>query len=720
MPHPLPTLLGKPEVVGLIEQLSPFFIRGWAFNRSHPQAAVDLTLWVDGACVTWFRPQQLWPLLAQQLGLPESALGPVRFQLTMPVGVADGSVHHIEVRCAHTNKLLPVEGLAQVQWQEPNLHLTELPYAWWPVKALASPVTVEPQVSVVVLNRNGVEVLADLLQSWHQHNRSVATEWIVIDHASTDHSLVLLNDWQNRISLRVVALQQNQSFSASCNLGARMARTPLLLFLNNDLVWQHDALPVLLASLQDPAVGAVGMKLLKVLPRAGSSHQPWTEVQHLGVRFVPHVDGYWPEETTPLRYPLEQEWRSQDVPCVTGAALLCRAADFWAVGGFDEQYFYGFEDVAMCLAIRFKLGKRIISCNDAWALHRHGHTRLTGREAAVTRRLAHNAHVLAQQWGLWLKWHWWQDLWQGTRQLGDETLCIGIQTPALPPPYGVADVVAPELKPLAALARRIHQTWPHARLTLVRRTTAGYWIKDLHVLVVTDPALQPQELQHPRADLRMVAWMHGPIAPWVTSQSWWDWDLRLAASKKVWRALTQATQSLCHQGWAPHPVLGPWQDAGGLKQVRAVIRWPAGSKRWLNTVTCQIEQLRQAWAAAGITCRQQGPWPLSLPLSDHPSSAEGVVEVASVPSAHAHWVAEICVWLLPVPKYQNNSAWPVLEPGHLNVLWWQGGMPATGWPEPAVLAPDVIPPLWQTSLMPDSTTVLQALEIELGRPFSSP
>jgi GT2 family glycosyltransferase len=238
---------------------------------------------------------------------------------------------------------------------------------------------------------------------------------IVVDHASTDASLALLRQWRGRLDLQVLALDHNGSFSASSNLGASRARGQYVLFMNNDIIWLQDALPRLLESLHNPQVGVVGIKLLKVVGESRAGGQFASEVQHLGVRFKLNHLGYWPYEVEPSAPHDEAEHAPQCVPAVTGAVLLCRKSDFDAVGGFDPAYFYGFEDVELCLRLAYRLGKTVVCRNDSVALHHHGHTRLSGREMSIYDRVMRNSAVLESHIGVWIKQAYWRSLVNGRR-----------------------------------------------------------------------------------------------------------------------------------------------------------------------------------------------------------------------------------------------------------------------------------------------------------------
>lgn len=707
MPVSLPT---APALVGLLDRISAFKVEGWAFDKHQPDLAVELALCLDGAVVKRFRPHVFWHTLASRLGLDGDKLAPVRFVIDLPPGAADGQPHSVEVRCAYTGKALPSEQSGQVQFINPHLPVAHLPSGWLPPTVVSKRKEMgQPQVTVVVLNRNGAEVLSALLSSWVQHNRTVLAEWVVIDHASTDHSLQVLEHWASRIPLRVKALEVNQSFSASCNLGASLARTPNLLFLNNDLIWQHDALPEMLVTLNRPDVCAVGLKLLRTV--SGFGGEVATEVQHLGVRFLLNGDGYAPYELTPEGK--ECEFAPQAVPAVTGAALLCRAADYWAAGGFDEAYFYGFEDVEFCMRLRARTAMSIVCRNDLVALHRHGYTRLTGREQSVLRRLWHNSNVLDRHLGLWLKCHWWHDLVNGTGHLTTEVLTIGCMVPELPPPYGMADALPPILADMGRLIARLKQGWPAANVVLVHPGRDLLWARGLHVLVVTDPSSRRSVLKEARPDLRCVAWVSSHPEQWVNSPDWLEWDAHLAASSSVFHALKRQTVVAVEKDWASHLPLGRRMLpllAEPVSTWRAMVCWPSGSQQWTHEAHANAQVLRSAWASLGVPCHLRGAVRVTQP------------DMADAVSAHAQpWVAEVCVWVLPTNFRRRRLPLPRLDGACLNVVWWcDAPVPEQPVDWPADESHHVVQPDVEVATCPSVTEVQRSLEDRIGRTFSAP
>lgn len=458
-------------------------------NVSH--IAVDLSLRIDGEIGASFRPQFARPALNEKLGAGDARVGLVWFEVTPPPVLADGREHHVAVVSVGDGVALPAVATQvrhddrRVPWSHASQSVVE-----------ANGRLAGPHVSVVVLNRNGSGLLNQLFTSWQEQDKSpFPVEWIVIDHDSSDDSLTLLDRWTERLDLRVIALDRNDSFSASCNLGASLAHAPNLLFMNNDIRWCMDALPQMLHTLRADGACAVGLKLLKPNPAHASGH----EVQHLGVRFKLRDQAYWPYEAGAEQLDREAAFSAQRVPAATAAVLLVRRDDFQRAGGFHADYFYGFEDVELCLRLERVTGRPVVCRNDLAALHHHGHTRLTGRETSIFDRLLRNEGVLQRQVGAWLKRQWWISLVSGDRSLCNEPLVIGLagsKSSAVNDGSGLS----------STLALAILRSCPHARIFLLPAAPQAHDLRDIHVLIALSPHVNLRESRHRRADLLVLAW----------------------------------------------------------------------------------------------------------------------------------------------------------------------------------------------------------------------
>ena len=177
---------------------------------------------------------------------------------------------------------------------------------------------------------------------------------VVVDNASPrPYGRPLLD----RHAARLLRFDAPVSFACACNEGVRAHPNANVLLLNNDLLLDPDAVGAMEAVLEaDPDVGICGLRLLF----------PDATIQHGGV-------GFGPDAVGPIHWARGR--RAEDVPradrecqAVTGACLLCRGAVWERLGGLDESYPFGLEDVDLCLRARAR-GIRIVCCHQAEGLH---------------------------------------------------------------------------------------------------------------------------------------------------------------------------------------------------------------------------------------------------------------------------------------------------------------------------------------------------------------
>jgi GT2 family glycosyltransferase len=206
---------------------------------------------------------------------------------------------------------------------------------------MASPAGPEqPLVSIIIPAWNKWDYTFRCLASLVEHTSGVAHETIVVDNASTDETATAL---PRLPGLRVHRNDRNLGFAKACNQGAGLARGRHLLFLNNDTEALANWLPPLVRMLESaPDIAMVGSKLLF----------PDGTIQHAGV-----VVAYGrPLPISPFhayyRKPPAASARPLEVSAVTAACMLVRADAFSRLGGFDEGYRNGYEDVDLCFKVR--------------------------------------------------------------------------------------------------------------------------------------------------------------------------------------------------------------------------------------------------------------------------------------------------------------------------------------------------------------------------------
>lgn len=246
-------------------------------------------------------------------------------------------------------------------------------------------------LSVVIPVYNNWSLTAACLASLATTTHGMVLEVLVVDNASSDATVDECTTLGARLfpgHFTYLRNEENKNFAGAVNEGVRHAHGDLLFLLNNDTILQKDWLPPLLKTLQtDDSLGAVGPLLL--YPVTENCHL----VQHAGVsislgRQVSHLYEYLPYPHALLR-------KQRFFQVITAAAFLIPRQRYHAMGGFDEGFINGFEDVEFCHRL-CRAGYRQTVVPESVVLHYGGQS--TGRnahEAANSARCAQLCPALA-------------------------------------------------------------------------------------------------------------------------------------------------------------------------------------------------------------------------------------------------------------------------------------------------------------------------------------
>jgi GT2 family glycosyltransferase/glycosyltransferase involved in cell wall biosynthesis len=205
---------------------------------------------------------------------------------------------------------------------------------------------VVPLVSIIIPAFNNLPLTRRCLHSLKANSTPVPHEVIVVDNASTDGTREFLRAEQTAGRLTAFLNEQNTGFAHACNQGAAAARGKYVLFLNNDTEVRSGWLaPLVQTAEADPRIGALGSKLL----------YPDGTIQHAGVVLLDDRAHGDPLLARHIFAHQPQDWpaanRPAICPALTAACLFVRKDVFVETGGFDEEFWNGYEDVDLCLRI---------------------------------------------------------------------------------------------------------------------------------------------------------------------------------------------------------------------------------------------------------------------------------------------------------------------------------------------------------------------------------
>jgi hypothetical protein len=168
----------------------------------------------------------------------------------------------------------------------------------------------------------------------------------------------------------------NVGFAKGCNLGARAASGSHLLFLNPDTALEPGAAARMAAAgAGAPRPWAVGARLINLdgSEQRGARRGALTPLSaFVGFCGLYALPGLGPAFRNVHRERETLPDGPAPTPVVSGAALMLRADDFAALGGFDESYFLHVEDIDLCRRVG-EAGGAVIFAPHARVMH-HGST----------------------------------------------------------------------------------------------------------------------------------------------------------------------------------------------------------------------------------------------------------------------------------------------------------------------------------------------------------
>jgi hypothetical protein len=209
-------------------------------------------------------------------------------------------------------------------------------------------------VSIVVVSFNTRDVLRDCLQSVYRETGSLRVQVIVVDNASTDGSVAMVE--QEFPGALLIKSQVNLGFGRANNLGFESAEGRYIILLNSDAFLTEGSLARSVACMDaNPCVGLGGGRLIgrdrlwqpsaRMFPTVISD---LIVLSGLAARFprsrlFGRFDRTWAN-------PME----SADVEWVPGAFSILRAETLATVGPFDPRFFLYYEEVDLCRRIKQK------------------------------------------------------------------------------------------------------------------------------------------------------------------------------------------------------------------------------------------------------------------------------------------------------------------------------------------------------------------------------
>ncbi len=207
------------------------------------------------------------------------------------------------------------------------------------------------KLSIVIICWNDLKVIENCLTSIFKGTTKTEFEVIVTDNGSTDGSIERIR--ANFPAVRLIENGANLGFSKANNVGIRAATGEYVLILNPDTIVHPGSLDrwIEFADLH-PEAGGFGCKVLNPDGSFQGTARPFPTVRRaliaalglrplgfLGRAFISDKYVGWNGETE-----REIDWQS-------GCCVMVRGDVLKQISGFDEQFFFHYEEVDLCFRV---------------------------------------------------------------------------------------------------------------------------------------------------------------------------------------------------------------------------------------------------------------------------------------------------------------------------------------------------------------------------------
>jgi GT2 family glycosyltransferase len=223
-------------------------------------------------------------------------------------------------------------------------------------------------LSILIANWNTKEILAKCLESIYiaiKDLKELSIEIIVVDNGSNDGSQKMVKtDFPN---VTLIENKKNVGFGGAINQAASVAKSPLLLVSNADVIYSKEAIKMMIETINsDKNYTIVAPKLVvndsKIQPSAFRfptllrlALEQLFVIKDLGLIKIDKKSSLSGIDT------IEVDW-------VLGASFMIRTDVYREVTGFCEEFFMYWEETDLCFRVK-KKGFKIVILPDVKVVH---------------------------------------------------------------------------------------------------------------------------------------------------------------------------------------------------------------------------------------------------------------------------------------------------------------------------------------------------------------
>lgn len=226
--------------------------------------------------------------------------------------------------------------------------------------------------AIILINYNTASLSLQSISSILENTPNFRDfQLIVVDNASKPEDFLELRQGLEKFdaqNIQLVRSRINTGFGGGNMVGVQHAEAEFYIFINSDVFLQEDSLNIMIDFLK--ATPDASMAGANSVDENGKIYKPFD--YHLSLRKEIFSDNF-NRLLNPAKFPNRKKMLTKPtvVGTVPGALMVCNAADFDAVGGFDTNLFLYYEEKDLSFRLR-KEGKETYSLPGTTFIHFKG------------------------------------------------------------------------------------------------------------------------------------------------------------------------------------------------------------------------------------------------------------------------------------------------------------------------------------------------------------
>jgi GT2 family glycosyltransferase len=210
------------------------------------------------------------------------------------------------------------------------------------------------KLSIVIVSHNGRDLLSQTLSSLLKAADGIAHEIVVVDNASVDYSIPMIEGRYPQVKL--IQNIKNVGFTKASNQGLSLANGEYVLLLDPDTICNDDTLTKTLTFMDEhPMAGGLSVRMINGQGQFLPESKRGIPTAWIGFFKVSGLYKLFPKSRLFNRYHgdwVDEEFATSEVDVLSAAFMLMRKSALNVVGLLDERFVTYGHDIDLSYRIR--------------------------------------------------------------------------------------------------------------------------------------------------------------------------------------------------------------------------------------------------------------------------------------------------------------------------------------------------------------------------------